>query len=66
MYSTLHKQIAAPTESICSCEYLAPALNIMKSQTVVERVNSSVQAGANKGEEGLRWQGLLKCVPEPI
>lgn len=65
-YSTLHKQIAAPTESICSCEYLAPALNIMKSQTVVERVNSSVQVGTNKGEEGLRWQVFLDTCLSPF
>lgn len=53
MYSTLHNQIAAPTESICSCEYSAPALKIMKSQTGVERLPSSVQAGPGEGEEWL-------------
>lgn len=53
MYSTLHNQIAAPTESICSCEYSAPALKIMKSQTGVERLTSSVQAGPGEGEEWL-------------
>lgn len=53
MYSTLHNQIAAPAESICSCEYLAPALKIMKSQTGVERLPSSIQAGTGEGEERL-------------
>lgn len=59
MYGTLHNQIAAPTESICSCECLAPALKVMRSQTAVEGLRSSVQAGAGEGEEGLLWQELL-------
>lgn len=50
MYSTWHKQIAAPTESICSCEYLAPSLKVMKLQMAVEGLSCSVQAGTGAGE----------------
>lgn len=62
MYSTLHKQIAAPTESICSCEYLAPSLKVMKLQTAVEGLSCSMQAGTGGSKGRLHWWGLHRHV----